>query len=978
MGLLNILNKSQKIKDVTTPMTSVEFQEFFHEHPDAVCIFDLKGNVITVNDKLTWLLGYSAKDQDYLRKIFLHKNNQEQVCYYFHMAKEGKSESFDISIRHKKGKIVPLNVTFIPSGKHSEIEYIFSVCKDMSNVKTIQKKVYHLNSQLEETQKASNIGNWELDIVTNKVTWTQQTFKIFGIKDPYFQPKYENVFAFIHPKDQEKFTNKFDYMICEKQEVEFDYRIIRKDGQKRTLHLRGDIIVDDVGNVIRTIGTVQDITEQKEIESKLAQSENLFQSVTNHLPVAIWSYDVLEKKMTFCSQGVEDIYGVTPEMFQADTRIWLKHVYWEDRDMVEENHKKLASGVELHQQYRIKDTKGNIKWVQTEIIPYFDQDGMFIRRDGIVTDITEKKNHTESLAFIADHDYLTKLPNRRYFERNLQDLILTSQEKNQKFAVYFMDLDRFKYINDTLGHKIGDDFLINFSNRLKKFLGPDTFFARIGGDEFVVCQKDITGIEKGITLAKQIIKEVEKPFYIEDYELFVTTSIGISMFPTDGEDTVTLLRNADTALYKAKEAGRNDWQVFSASMNVQSFKLYQLEKDLRKSLFNEELYVEYQPKVNPKTSKIEGAEALVRWKHPEWGVVSPGEFIQLAEENGFIYKMGDWVLNEVCQLIGKWERQGLPVIPISVNVSPKRLLKADFVKTVQDSIISAGINPSFIELELTEQTIIKNTEATKNIIKELKAFGVKVALDDFGTGYSSLSYLKDLDIDTLKIDKSFIDGITLKSANDAIVKSLIFLSKEVNINIVAEGVETKEQLNFLLQQECQQIQGYIYSRPVSETKFKSLLKKEVLQPLQTKSSADSIENRRKYYRIKFDCPLTANMTIVKFKGKDVTLGASRAVIEDISLGGLKYTSNINLPIQKDMVIKFTTVIMGTEVQLVGSNVWKLEVDGLFQYGFEFVLNEADRDKLAPILNKIILQFKQCAILPETDILQDNRMTYLLG
>lgn len=978
MGLLHLLTKNQKIKDKASSQISTEFHSLFEDHPDAVCIFDIKGNVISVNEQLTLLLGYSTKDLEFLQQVFLHKNNLEQVRYYFHMATEGKSESFDISVRQKRGKVVPLNITFIPSCKDGETEFVFAVCKDMSEVKNIQKKVYHLNSQLEETQRATNIGNWELDVVTGKVNWTLQSYEIFGTRDTDFQPTYENVFVFIHPKDRDKFTNKFNQMIIKKQGMEFDYRIIRKDGQVLTLYLRGDVILDNDGEVVRALGTIQDITEQKAIELKLTQSENLFQSVTNHLPVAIWSYDVLKKKMTFCSQGVKDIYGVSPEMFQADSRLWLKFVYVEDRKAVEQNHGNLVMGEEQSQSYRIKDANGNMKWVHTDIIPYFDEDGTHIRTDGIVKDITDKKNHIESLAFMADHDYLTKLPNRRYFERNLQDLIESSRKNQQKFAVCYLDLDRFKYINDTLGHEIGDEFLIKFAKRLRKFLGSDTFFARIGGDEFAVCLHDSNGIENAIDLAKKLIKEVEKPFYIEDYELFVTTSIGISMFPIDGEDSRTLLRNADTALYKAKESGRNDWQVFSASMNVQSFKLYQLEKDLRKSLMNGELYVEYQPKVNPKTSKIVGAEALVRWKHPEWGVVSPGEFIPLAEENGFIFKMGDWVLNEVCQMIGKWERQGLPVVPISVNVSPKRLLKTDFVKTVRESITSAAIDPSLIELELTEQTVIKNTEATKNIIAELRSIGVKIALDDFGTGYSSLSYLKDLDIDTLKIDKSFIDGITQKSANDAIVKSLIFLSKEVDINIVAEGVETKEQLTFLLQQECQQIQGYIYSRPVGEAKFKSLLKKEVLKPLQTKSAAEPTENRRKYFRIKFDCPLTANMTIVKFRGKDVTLGTSRAVIEDISLGGLKYTSNINLPIQKDMVIQFSTIIMGTEVQLMGSNVWKLEVDGLFQYGFEFAFNEADRDKLAPILNKIILQFKQCSILPDSNILQENKLCYLNG
>lgn len=981
MGLLTLLSHNFRTTKKNNTELKGSFRTLFMDNPDAICQLNLVGELIAINERLKYLLGYSIQDLAIIRKTIKSSGSIEKVSYHFHRATQGLTTSFDINLNHKLGYNVPLHITFIPSFEEGNIVSIFGLIKDMTNEITFEKEISHLHTNLEESQKVSNIGSWDYDVKTSEIYWSKQMYEIFGIQNPHFIPTWENIVLYIHPDDRKQYEKNYKKMLLNKEAQTFEHRVICENKEVRTILIRSDSMLNKQGETIRIIGTMQDITDKKSLELKLAQSEELLESVTNHLPIAIWTYDKVLNKMSYCSKGVENIYGVTPEKFQADPRLWLTFIHPEDKPTIEKNHRQLHIGGELNQQYRIIDANGNLKWVNTQIIPYFDRDGNHIRLDGIVKDVTDKVNYSESLTFIADHDYLTKLPNRRYFERELQSIIDNSNVNDKEFGVFYLDLDRFKYINDTLGHAVGDQLLVSLAQRLNTLLHAydNTFFARIGGDEFTICLTDMEGIEDAVTFAKKVINEIEKPFYISEYELFVTTSIGISLYPADGIDVSDLFKNADIALYKAKESGRNDWHIFSSSLNVESFKLYQLEKDLRKSIINDELYVDYQPKVNPKSSKIEGAEALVRWKHPEWGIVNPGEFISLAEENGFILKMGDWVLEEVCQLLGNWERNGIEVVPISVNVSPKRLLKSDFVNRVKETILAAGIDPSLIELELTEQTIIKNTESTKNIITELKAFGVKFALDDFGTGYSSLSYLKDLDIDTLKIDKSFIDGITIKKANDAIVKSLIYLSKEVDINIVAEGVETQEQLNFLLQQECQQIQGYIYSRPVSDMKFLSLLKKELIQPLQTTKRPEVVKNRRRYFRINLDWPLAANMTILKFKNMDVKLGTSKAIIENLSLGGLKFTSSINLPVQRDMVIQFSTMILGHEVTFIGNNVWKSEsTDGLYQYGFEFTWNEVNRDKFAVILNRIILQLKQCAMLPDSHILTQKRMDFLKG
>ncbi len=326
-------------------------------------------------------------------------------------------------------------------------------------------------------------------------------------------------------------------------------------------------------------------------------------------------------------------------------------------------------------------------------------------------------------------------------------------------------------------------------------------------------------------------------------------------------------------------------------------------------------------------------------------------------------------------MIANWKEQGLPIVPIAVNVSPKRLMKTDFTQFVKDTIEEAGIEPELIELELTEQSIIQQSETTKNIITDLHHYGVSIALDDFGTGFSSLFDLINFDIQILKIDKSFIDGISINPVNESVIKSLIILSKDLGIKVVAEGVEVQEQLSFLQQQECHQIQGYIFSKPVKANQLIKLMKKEILKPVQVRRPKSIVENRRKYYRLAFQNPLCADMTIIKFKDKDTNLGYSNALIENISLGGLRFLTNINLPVQKDILLQFTTTILNESVTFIGVIVWKMEVDNLFQYGLEFQISRIDRDKLAPLFNRLSIQVNKKQFLPNSDFLQESKQQY---
>lgn len=975
MGKFSMLTKEQN--QLSHQSEQNNDQILFQHHPDAILVLDIEGKITSMNGQVTTLLGYSINDFNHSFEKWMDDHTCEKFVHALKKSFYGTSSTFNGELIHVEGNYLPVQLTFIPYQNETTTVFIYCICKDRRPYNNLENEISKLNDKLQQSQKISNIGSYDYDVLKDQAYWSKQSYNILGIKESDFTPTWENVLKFIHPDDLDNYQKTMKNSIKYGEDFELELRIIKRNGEVRTLYLRTNAVIDEHGKTNRLMGTMQDITEAKATKLLIEEREEQIKSVTDRLQVGIWSFDVKTRKYIFYSKAAGEIHEDNPDTLSDNPFEWLKYVHPDDLQLVKNSIHDSEIGKEVFQQFRIIDAKGNLKWLRTEVYPYFNQEGDVIRVDGIVHDITDEKNYTEKLEYVVNHDQLTKLPNRLHFEKQLNKQISISKSNQLPFAVFYLDLDRFKYINDTLGHEIGDQLLISFSQRLNSVIGNNTFLARIGGDEFAVYLHSINKIEDAVLLAKKIILELEKPFYIYDYELYITTSIGISMFPNDGEDSSTLIKNVDIALYKAKESGRNDWQFYSSSMNVEAFKQFQLEKDLRKAITNNEFYLEFQPKVNTLSRKLEGAEALIRWNHPEWGVVSPKEFIPIAEETGYIFKIGDWVVHQVCELLNKWKAQGIPIVPVSVNISAKRIIKADFVQSIKDSIKKWNLDPSLLELELTEYSIIRNTENSEKVISELKEFGIKFALDDFGTGFSSLAYLAELNIDTIKIDKSFVDGIGIHQKNESIIKSIIYLSKELGIKVVAEGAETREQLQYLLQHGCHQIQGYVYSKPVKKEVFSQLMQKGFLKPVPVSLSKKNLaENRRKFYRVNFDYPLCADMTITKIKNKPLTLGSSHSLIEDISLGGLRFLTIINLPVQKNMVLQFTTKLFGREIQFEGNIVWKMEIDDLYQYGIEFCMSEVEQSLLAPILNHLSIQLKDKSLLPDCNFTTDNKKDYL--
>lgn len=429
-------------------------------------------------------------------------------------------------------------------------------------------------------------------------------------------------------------------------------------------------------------------------------------------------------------------------------------------------------------------------------------------------------DHLHKLSY---HDYLTDLPNRRFAYKYINQSIEKAQHKHEKVAVLYIDLDRFKNVNDSLGHSTGDQLLKIVASRLTNVVGNDGIVSRLGGDEFAIILTEIEEINEVNFIAETLITAFKDPFIIDNYDLFVTSSIGISVFPHDGHTVKELFMNADVAMYRAKEQGRNKYQFYSSDMNSTLISKLKIESDLRKALDNDEMFLTYQPKINIETNEIIGMEALIRWLHPKLGIIAPNDFVPIAEETGLIISLGEWVLKTACRQNRLWQDQGMPHVKVAVNISARQFQHNDIVETVKRVLKETNLDPKYLELEITESTVMNYAEETIKTLNELKDMGISVSIDDFGTGYSSLSYLKLFPIKSLKIDRSFIKDIEKDHGDLAIAKSVITLGHALNFEVVAEGVENKDHFEILKREKCDVSQGYYYSPPVTAEIFESLL-----------------------------------------------------------------------------------------------------------------------------------------------------------
>jgi diguanylate cyclase (GGDEF)-like protein/PAS domain S-box-containing protein len=600
---------------------------------------------------------------------------------------------------------------------------------------------------------------------------------------------------------------------------QLEKRYLSKQGATVWVQLTVSVQRDASGRAMHDISITQDITARKLAEFAVQRSEQRFRSLVELSSDWYWELDADLRYLAFRGRGTlateQRLRGLLPWELPGNE----VDVNWADMRGRLERREAFRDF-----EYAFTDRKGNRRHVSASGEPMFDEAGRFVGYRGVSRDITPRKQAEERIQYLATHDSLTGLPNRVMFAELLNHVLASARRHQGRFAVLFIDLDRFKFINDSLGHEAGDALLREVARRLKDNLRASDIVARLGGDEFVMLLQELhTGEEAGL-IARKLLSAVIKPIELNGQECRVTASIGISMFPDDAQDETSLMTHADLAMYHAKEEGKNNFQFYDGRLETISLERLTLETQLRRAMERDELSLHYQAKLDLARNTIAGVEALLRWTSPELGAVSPAKFIPLAEETGLILAIGKWVLRTACAQCMAWQRDGLPPVRVSVNLSPRQLGDPELVAAVRDVLADTGLQPDLLELEVTESSVMHNVERALEVLTALKDMGVRLAIDDFGTGYSSLAQLKRFPIDTLKVDRSFIRELPSDSEDKAIAEAIIAMGKTLSLTVVAEGVETREQQDFLRERACDQMQGFYFSRPVAADDFAQLLR----------------------------------------------------------------------------------------------------------------------------------------------------------
>ncbi|MDJ0591342.1 MAG: EAL domain-containing protein [Pleurocapsa sp. MO_226.B13] len=560
----------------------------------------------------------------------------------------------------------------------------------------------------------------------------------------------------------------------------------------------------------------QEILERRQVSRLLQESEEKLESILNSLEEVVWSAEVTTSNLLFLNPAATKVYGRSVEELLANPDLRLESIHPEDRDRVELS---LASSLNNSNEleYRIVQPNGEIRWVWERSRLIRDENGMVNRRDGIICDITERKKVEQELSYEAKHDSLTDLPNRSAFiERVEQTLKYCQKNPEHLFAVLFIDLDRFKIVNDSLGHLVGDELLISVAKVLTSCSRINDFVARLGGDEFTILLGEISSIDDGNTIAERIQNQLKTPFNLYGHKVFTSASIGIVVGNHQYQDSSEILRDADIAMYRAKSDGKARHEVFDREMYAQTKELLEIENDLRKAILENQFVLHYQPIISFEDDTLYGFEALLRWNHPTKGLIYPDKFIYIAEETGAIESIGSWVLKTACQQLKTWQTRypSAASLKISVNIASQQIKNPNFLNTLDSVLATTKLPRNSLHLEITEGTLMDYKPETISLFNQIRERGIKLDIDDFGTGYSSLQYLNRFPIATLKIDRSFTQGMLDEKENFEIVKTIVSLARTLKIDVIAEGVENLKQLKVLKTFNCKLGQGYLFSKPV--------------------------------------------------------------------------------------------------------------------------------------------------------------------
>ena len=671
-----------------------------------------------------------------------------------------------------------------------------------------EREILEKKNHLEKAQQVGHMCSWEWDIKNDAIKWSKEFFQMFGLTTDEIGTTYADYVDLIHPADRKITEIYVKHAMDQYQPLDVEHRISLPNGDVRFVHENATVEFNKKGEAVRMTGVIQDVTKQHYTESKLQQYFILFQNASEGVIITDSENCIEMVNDAYCEitgYARHEIMGKNPKMMKSD---------FHDEDFYKHMWQSIKQTGKWQGEIWDKRKNGELYPMWLSIITLQNKDGGIQYHLGIFSDITELKQKEQRLHRLAYYDFLTGVANRYQFLERLGQEIAIAQRTGCTLAVLYIDLDRFKNINDCYGHAVGDKLLCQVSKRIRERIRESDTIARIGGDEFSVILTAMDDGESAGKVAASLIESLNKTFAIGPHELDIGISIGISFYPRDGEQVDNIVLNADRAMYKAKETGGNCYVFSNEELNNEIEQRLFLDSNLRKALEKGQFELYYQPQFELDSRRIIGMEALIRWRHPDKGMILPSDFIPRAEATNMIMAIGDWVLKTACIQNNLWQRQGLASVPVAVNFSAAQLRSHSIIKTIRQCLSESGLAPQYLDIEITESLSMAAPELTVDIISQLRELGALASIDDFGTGYSSLSHLKRLPVSKLKIDRAFVDEITSDENDISIATAVIQLAKSMQLKVIAEGVETIEQLEVLKNLGCDYGQGYYYARPM--------------------------------------------------------------------------------------------------------------------------------------------------------------------
>jgi diguanylate cyclase (GGDEF)-like protein/PAS domain S-box-containing protein len=673
-------------------------------------------------------------------------------------------------------------------------------------------------TRLSEAQRIAHMGNWHWNFADNAMWWSDEVYHIFGYAPG--EPKQDLLGLFrdrVHPEDRTSTMEVIQEAYRRHQALNLDHRIVTSDGIERTVQEQAEVYFDDASLAVGLRGTIQDITERSLAEQALRE----LTQVVEQSPASVVITDT-EGAISYVNPKFVEVTGYTrdeilgTQLLDLQSGLAAESAYDDMWDTV-------LAGNSWHGELHSRKKNGGPFWEYASVAPIRGPDGTVTNFIHSKEDITLRKEYEERLLRQANFDELTDLPNRVLALDRLSQAIAGAHHGNRTVVLMHVDMDNYRNVNDLLGRATGDRLLKEVAERLSRCLHKGDTIARLGSDEFLAILPDLDAAVHAEAVAQSILDAIARPFILGGQEFFLTASLGLTVYPSDGYDPHVLMRDAEAAMYRAKERGRNTYRFFTPEMNAQAVQRQEVEVQLRHALERNELFLHYQPIVKADTGDIVGAEALLRWQNLDLGIVWPDQLIPIAEETGLIGPIGAWVLQTACQDARAWHEQGATSLKVTVNISAQQFAEGDLVKDISDALAESGLAPELLELEVKESLVMADDPAAAATLADARDLGIRLSIDDFGTGYSAINHLKRFPFDALKVDRSFIRGLEDNTEDQAVTTAIIAMAHSLEILVIGEGVETAEELKFLLGEGCDQVQGFYFSEPLPHEDFTEML-----------------------------------------------------------------------------------------------------------------------------------------------------------